>query len=54
MRHGKILETVSAEDLHRNIGERHEYTKLLMSASALFRISHDRFNYQSRRPQEKL
>ena len=35
MRHGKILETVSAEDLHRNIGERHEYTKLLMSASSM-------------------
>ena len=35
MRHGEIVETVSAEDLHKGEGERHEYTQVLMSASEI-------------------
>ena len=35
MRHGKIVETVAAEDLHKGVGVRHPYTKLLMSASEM-------------------
>ena len=35
MRHGEIVETVSAEDLHSGQGGRHEYTEVLMSASEI-------------------
>ena len=35
MRHGQIVETVAADDLHRGVGERHAYTKLLMTASEM-------------------
>ena len=35
MRHGNIVETVLAEDLHKGVGERHPYTELLMTASEM-------------------
>lgn len=35
MRHGEIVETVSAEHLHAGEGNRHEYTQVLMSASEI-------------------
>ena len=35
MRHGEIVECVSAEDLHAGIGKRHPYTEVLMSASEI-------------------
>ena len=35
MRHGRVVESVSADDLHKGRGVRHPYTELLMSASEL-------------------
>jgi len=35
MRHGQIVESVTAEDLHTGRGERHPYTKVLMTASEI-------------------
>lgn len=35
MRHGQIVESVSAQDLHMGIGARHPYTEVLMSASEI-------------------
>ena len=35
MRHGQIVEKVSAEDLYRGIGTRHPYTEVLMTASEM-------------------
>lgn len=35
MRHGQIVEKVSAEDLYQGIGTRHPYTEVLMTASEM-------------------